>query len=157
MNLRDIVNGSTVLIDTNVLLYARNRRSPLCRELLLRCEQGAVNGVITLTTLAEFSHRCMIQEAQGNGLVGSNRADQGSSSSVVRVSVNGECNVDEGGFDAERLETGQLAPTTAPLKLPVDAEARTDEAIRLWTASRRTEMPEGTIVRCDLLGVSAAV
>jgi predicted nucleic acid-binding protein len=74
MNLRDIVNGSTLLIDTNVLLYARNRRSPQCRELLLRCEQGAVNGVITLTTLAEFSHRCMIQEAQGNGMVGSNPA-----------------------------------------------------------------------------------
>jgi predicted nucleic acid-binding protein len=74
MNLRDIVNSSTVLIDTNVLLYARNRRSPLCRELLLRCEQGAVNGVVTLTTLAEFSHRCMIQEAQSNGLVGSNPA-----------------------------------------------------------------------------------
>ncbi len=85
------------------------------------------------------------------------RADQGSSSSVVRVAVNGECTVDEGGFDAERLETGQLAPNTAPLKLPVEAEARTDEAIRLWTASRRTEMPEGTIVRYDLLGVSAAV
>ena len=47
MNLRDIVNGSTVLIDTNVLLYARNHRSPQCRELLLRCEQGAVNEVST--------------------------------------------------------------------------------------------------------------
>jgi hypothetical protein len=33
---------------------------------------------------------------------------------------------------------------------------RTQDAIRLWTASRRTEMPEGTIVRCDLHGVSAA-
>ena len=74
MNLRDIVKGSTVLIDTNVRLYARNHSAPQCRELLLRCEQGAVNGVITLTTLAEFSHRCMIQEAQGNGLVGSNPA-----------------------------------------------------------------------------------
>ena len=74
MNLQDIVNGSTVLIDTNVFLYARNHRSPQCRELLLRCEQGAVNGVFTLPTLAEFSHRCMIQEAQGNGLVGSNPA-----------------------------------------------------------------------------------
>jgi SNF2 family DNA or RNA helicase len=84
------------------------------------------------------------------------RADQGSSASVVRVSVNGQCYVDESGFDAERLETGQTAPTTAPLKLPLEAEARTEEAIRLWTASRRTEMPEGTIVRCELLGVSAA-
>jgi len=74
MNLRDIVNGSTVLIDTNVLLYARNHRSPQCRELLLRCEQGAVNGVVTLPVLAEFSHRCIVQEAHGNGLVGSNPA-----------------------------------------------------------------------------------
>ncbi len=74
MNLQDIVNGSTVLIDTNVLLYARNRRSPQCRQLLARCEQGAVNGVITLPTLAEFTHRCMIQEAQGHRLVGSNPA-----------------------------------------------------------------------------------
>jgi hypothetical protein len=64
--------------------------------------------------------------------------------------------VDESGFDAERLENGQAAPTSAPLKLPLEAEARTEEAIRLWTASRRTEMPEGTIVRCELLGVSAA-
>jgi hypothetical protein len=84
------------------------------------------------------------------------RADQGSSASVVRVSVNGQCYVDESGFDAERLENGQTAPTTTPLKLPLEAEARTEEAIRLWTASRRTEMPEGTIVRCELLGVSAA-
>jgi superfamily II DNA or RNA helicase len=84
------------------------------------------------------------------------RADQGSSSSVVRVSVNGQCYVDESGFDAERLENGQTAPATAPLKLPLEAETRTEEAIRLWTASRRTEMPEGTIVRCELLGVSAA-
>src|SRR5437016_1767919 len=74
MNLQDIVSGATVLVDTNVLLYARNRRSPQCRELLLRCEQGAVNGVITLTSMAEFSHRCMVQEAQGHGLVGSNPA-----------------------------------------------------------------------------------
>ena len=84
------------------------------------------------------------------------RADQGSSASVVRVSVNGQCYVDESGFDAERLENGQTAPATAPLKLPLEAESRTEEAIRLWTASRRTEMPEGTIVRCELLGVSAA-
>jgi superfamily II DNA or RNA helicase len=84
------------------------------------------------------------------------RADQGSSASVVRVSVNGQCCVDESGFDAERLENGQTAPATAPLKLPLEAEVRTEEAIRLWIASRRTEMPEGTIVRCELLGVSAA-
>ena len=85
------------------------------------------------------------------------RADQGSSASVVRVAVNGQCYVDESGFDAQRLESGQFTAASAPVKLPLEAESRAEEAIRLWTASRRTEMPEGTIVRCDLLGVSAAV
>jgi predicted nucleic acid-binding protein len=74
MNLRDIVNGTTLLIDTSILLYARNHRSPQCRELLLRCESGAVNGVITLTTLADFNHRCMVQEAQGHQIVTANPA-----------------------------------------------------------------------------------
>jgi len=85
------------------------------------------------------------------------RADQGSSAEIVRVSVNGQCYVDEGGFDAERLETGHYIAPHPPATLPLEAEARTDEAIRLWTASRRTEMPEGTIARYELLGVSAAV
>jgi len=85
------------------------------------------------------------------------RADQGSAAGIVRVAVNGQCYVDEGGFDAERLETGHYVALQPPTALPLEAEARADEAIRLWTASRRTEMPEGTIVRHDLLGVSAAV
>ena len=63
----------------------------------------------------------------------------------------------EGGFDAERLDTGKYVGASAPATLPLEAESRAEEAIRLWTASRRTEMPEGTIVRCELLGVSAAV
>ena len=76
---------------------------------------------------------------------------------IVRVAVNGQCYVDEGGFDAERLETGHHLAPNPPTALPLEAEARADETIRLWTASRRTEMPEGTIVRYDLLGVSASV
>jgi superfamily II DNA or RNA helicase len=143
------------------------------RELAMRkkkCEllgigHPLVDALVAYLQNAPFSGDASILPAAGAkpGIVEAryrvtwDRADQGSSSSVVRVAVNGECNVDEGGFDAERLETAQFAPHTAPLKLPMDAEARTDEAIRLWTASRRTEMPDGTIVRCELLGVSAAV
>ena len=84
------------------------------------------------------------------------RADQGSSSTVIRVAVNGEAPVDEFGYDAERLETGRYLPTQSPPAIPVEVQSRAEEAVRLWTASRRTEMPEGTIVRCELLGVSAA-
>jgi len=84
------------------------------------------------------------------------RADQGSSSIVIRVAVNADAPVDESGYDAERLETGQYLPAQSAPAIPAEAQSRAEEAVRLWTASRRTEMPEGTIVRCDLLGVSAA-
>jgi SNF2 family DNA or RNA helicase len=84
------------------------------------------------------------------------RADQGSSSTVIRVAVNGDAPVDEFGYDAERLETGRYLPTQSPPAIPAEVQSRAEEAVRLWTASRRTEMPEGTIVRCELLGVSAA-
>ena len=84
------------------------------------------------------------------------RADQGSSASIVRVSVNDQCTVDETGFDADRLETGHYTTYQTSNLTYLEAKSRAEEAIRLWTASRRTEMPEGTIVRYDLLGVSAA-
>ena len=64
--------------------------------------------------------------------------------------------MDEFGYDAERLETGRYRPTQSPPVIPPEVQSRAEEAVRLWTASRRTEMPEGTIVRCELLGVSAA-
>ena len=132
---------------------------------LLGLGHPLIDALVAYLQNAPFSGDTAILPADGtkSGVVEAryrvtwDRADQGSSASVVRVSVNGQCYVDETGFDAERLENGQTAPTTAPLKLPLEAEARTEEAIRLWTASRRTEMLEGTIVRCELLGVSAAV
>jgi len=84
------------------------------------------------------------------------RADQGSSSSVVRVELNGSTQVDELGWDTERL--GKTATQLgAVLALSPDLEARADETIRLWIASRKTELPPGTIPRCDLLGVSVAM
>jgi len=133
-----------------------------------RCEllgigHPLIDALVAYLQNAPFSGDTTILPADGEKLgvvearyrVTWDRADQGSSATVVRVSVNGQCYVDENGFDAERLENVQTAPATAPPILPMEAEARTEEAIRLWTASRRTEMPEGTIVRCDLLGVSA--
>jgi hypothetical protein len=131
---------------------------------LLGLGHPLIDALVAYLQNAPFSGDTAILPADGakSGVVEAryrvtwDRADQGSSASVVRVSVNGQCYVDESGFDAERLEKGQPVPTTAPLQLPLEAEARTEEAIRLWTASRRTEMPEGTIVRCELLGVSAA-
>lgn len=74
MNLDAIRNGARVLIDANILLYALRGSSPQCRSLLDRCDTGAVEGWITTSLIAEFSHRRMIQEAQSLGLAGSNPA-----------------------------------------------------------------------------------
>jgi len=74
MNLSEISDGARVLIDANILLYALRAGSTECRNLLSRCDSGAVEGWITTTIVAEFSHRRMIQEAQSLGLVTSNPA-----------------------------------------------------------------------------------
>lgn len=84
------------------------------------------------------------------------RADQGSTATIARVQLNGDAIVDEGGRDSDRLGAVQGVAATPPTA-PPDAQTRAEEAIRLWVASRKTEMPEGTIPRCDLLGVSVTV
>jgi len=84
------------------------------------------------------------------------RADQGSSAAVIRVELNANTNVEETTIDPERFsKIGEMG--AVPLVLDPEAESRADEAIRLWVASRRTEMPAGTIPRCELLGVSVAI
>jgi len=80
------------------------------------------------------------------------RTDQGSSASIVRVVLNDSCVVDENSVDADRLPTREAQQPS--IQAPADAEERAEEAIRLWIASRKTEFPEGTIPRCELLGVS---
>jgi len=74
MNLDDIPAGSRILIDANILIYARRNRSEQCRHLLVRCAEAEVQGVATTIALAEFCHRRMMQEAQSRGLSASNPA-----------------------------------------------------------------------------------
>ncbi len=71
MNLRDILDGATVLIDANILIYAFEEKSVRCREFLERCAHEAVFGVSTTVILAEVCHRLMINEARRLGLASS--------------------------------------------------------------------------------------
>ena len=74
MNLDAIPAGGRVLIDANILIYARHGVSLQCRKLLERCLRREVFGVLTSIALAEYCHRRMMQEAQSRGLSGSNPA-----------------------------------------------------------------------------------
>ena len=74
MSLDAIPAGARVLVDANILIYAKRGMSAQCRRFLERCAQRAISGVLTTIVVAEFCHRRMMQEAQSRGLSGSNPA-----------------------------------------------------------------------------------
>ncbi len=77
MNLIDIINGAAIFIDANILIYAAERRSPQCRQLLERCDGEAVYAFSSVIALGELCHRRMINEAKETSLiVGSNPSRQ---------------------------------------------------------------------------------
>ena len=80
------------------------------------------------------------------------RADQGASATIVSVKLNGQNLAEEASRDAQRLPI-QRAPKTSNT-ITEQIALRSEEAIRLWVASRRTEFPPETIPRVELLGVS---
>ncbi len=74
MSLDAIPAGARVLIDANILIYAKRGMSAQSRRLLERCARHEVNAVLTTIVVAEFCHRRMMQEAHSRGLSGSNPA-----------------------------------------------------------------------------------
>lgn len=64
MSLDTIATGSTILLDANILVYARKRQSPECERLLERCGHGELRGILPTHTLAEVSHVLMTLEAR---------------------------------------------------------------------------------------------
>jgi predicted nucleic acid-binding protein len=75
MNLDRIPSGS-VLLDANIVLYARMGASPQCSRLLERCAGGEVRGVLASHILSEVMHGLMMAEAAVGGFAGSNRAQR---------------------------------------------------------------------------------
>lgn len=69
MSLDQIADGSRVLIDANLLLYASAGKSPQCATLIRRCAHGAIEGVITSVILGELCHRWMMEEAVHQGFI----------------------------------------------------------------------------------------
>ena len=67
--LSSIPAGSWVAIDTNVLVYANQRRSPECMELLKRCVSGELQGIVPFPMVAELVHALMLIEARENNWI----------------------------------------------------------------------------------------
>ena len=75
MTVGAIPAGSRCCIDANILIYAETGHSPQAKELLDRCMQTGIVGILPLAALLEVCHRLMLIEARATGqLTGSNPA-----------------------------------------------------------------------------------
>ena len=48
MSLNDIPDGGSVLLDANIVIYAKRGESARCRRLLERCASGDVHGFVAV-------------------------------------------------------------------------------------------------------------
>ncbi|MBM3298099.1 MAG: type II toxin-antitoxin system VapC family toxin [Candidatus Aminicenantes bacterium] len=64
--LPSIPAGSWVAVDTNILIYVNQGRSPQCVGFLGRCAGSELQGVVPASMLAELVHALMLIEAREN-------------------------------------------------------------------------------------------
>ena len=67
--LSSIPAGTWVTIDTNILVYANQRRSPECIGFLERCASAELQGVVPTPMVAELVHSLMLIEARENNWI----------------------------------------------------------------------------------------
>ena len=64
-----IPTASDVFVDSNILVYAIEGRSPQCLSLLERCLREKVTGICSYSVVIEATHQFMISDARKNGLL----------------------------------------------------------------------------------------
>ena len=85
MNLNDLRNESSVLLDANIFIYALQKLSRQCERLLDRCSGGEILGIVPLHVLAEIMHRMMITEARDNNWISGSNPSKSLSEKPDRV------------------------------------------------------------------------
>lgn len=73
MKFNELKTGDYVFIDANIFLYHFTGSSNECKEFLIRCEEGDIQGFTGFTVLAEVCHQLMIAEAIHRKLISSHR------------------------------------------------------------------------------------
>jgi predicted nucleic acid-binding protein len=61
--------GTHLFLDANIFIYALLGSSSQCRDLLSRCAMEQVFGITTLDVVNEVTHRMMLAEALGSGVI----------------------------------------------------------------------------------------
>ncbi len=66
MKLTELKNNEYVMIDTDVIIYANQRKSNECIQLLKRCALREIKGIITSSALSDLVKALMLIEAKEN-------------------------------------------------------------------------------------------
>ena len=79
--------GVRLFLDANIFVYAFLGHSNQCRELLGRCATEQVLGITTLDVVSEVTHRMMLAEALGSGLIKRNEIKRNCISHTLRFGL----------------------------------------------------------------------
>lgn len=67
--IENVPAGTPLFLDANIFVYAFLGHSNQCRDLLGRCATEQVLGITTLDVVNEVTHRMMLAEALGSGVI----------------------------------------------------------------------------------------
>jgi len=130
--------GSWVAIDTSVLVYANQRRSSECTELLKRCGSGELQGVVPFPIVAELVHALMLIEARENNWIDRPNAARALAArpDLVRRLTRCEIQMREFFGIGLRIEPAGAADILEAMRIQKEAGLLTNDALLLAVARR---------------------
>ena len=133
-----IRGGAWVVVDTNILVYANQRRSLECVSFLERCASGELQGVVPSPVVAELAHTLMLIEARENNWI--ERANPARALSerpdLVRRLTRYEARTREFFGIGLRIEPVGIADFLEAIRIQREAGLLTNDALLLSVARR---------------------
>jgi predicted nucleic acid-binding protein len=136
--LSSIRAGAWVAIDTNILVYANQQRSPECVEFLTRCASGELQGVVPVSMVAELVHALMLIEARENNWIERANAARALAErpDLVRRLTRYEIQMREFSGIGLRIEPVGAADILEAMRIQKEAGLLTNDALLLAVARR---------------------
>ena len=136
--LSSIRDGAWVAIDTNILVYANQRRSLECIKFLERCAAGELQGVVPMPMVAELVHALMLIEARESSWIERGKPARALAErpDLVRRLTRYESRMREFFAIGLRVEPLGAADVLEAMRIQREAGLLTNDALLLATARR---------------------
>jgi predicted nucleic acid-binding protein len=136
--LSSIRPGAWVAVDTNIIVYANQGRSPECVEFLRRCASGELQGIVPSPMAAELAHALMLIEARENSWLerGNPARTLAARPDLVRRLVRYEIQMREFFAMGLRIEPAGAADILEAVRIQRESGLLTNDALLLAVARR---------------------